>query len=318
MHKPKLKWFVKAAVSGLLIWFVIDRAGADTIGRRFSQADLGLLTVLPLIVAAFLVAGAGRWWFVCRAIGTPLAFAAAARIFSIGYFFNQTLPSTIGGDAYRAWASRSEGLSIGQAVRSVVGDRWMGLIALLLAVAVGLPEISRRADPPAIATLLAICVAGGIATTLIFLVLPLEALQKWKYLRFLAVLAQDLRALARRPGAALPALILSMLVLMLLSTTVHVVAVAFRVPLGLMDALILVPPVILVTVLPISLGGWGVREMSMSVTLGWAGIAPSDAVAVSIATGLVLLATGLPGGVLWLWGRSRRTGATPVSQGRRS
>jgi hypothetical protein len=58
--------------------------------------------------------------------------------------------------------------------------------------------------------------------------------------------------------------------------------------------------------------------MSMSVTLGWAGIAAPDAVAVSIGTGLVLLATGLPGGVLWLWGRSRRTAVTALSQERES
>jgi hypothetical protein len=312
---PWLKWCLKLAVSGGLIWLVVDRAGAETIGERFGRADLGLLAVLVPIVATFLVAGAARWWFVCRAIGTPLAFPAAARIFSIGYFFNQTLPSTLGGDAYRAWASRSEGLSIGQAVRSVVGDRLVGLVALLATVGAGLPELVRRADTPVVAPVLAACVVGGLAATVLLAALPPRLLERWRWLHFLAVVARDLRSLARRPAGAIPALLLSLVVLALLATTVHVVAAAFGVPLALADALVLVPPVILVTVLPISLGGWGVRELGMGVTLGWAGIASGDAVAVSIATGLVLLATGLPGGILWLAGRARRAAAPPPAGG---
>jgi uncharacterized membrane protein YbhN (UPF0104 family) len=56
----------------------------------------------------------------------------------------------------------------------------------------------------------------------------------------------------------------------------------------------------LVSMAPISLAGWGVREGAMIVGLGLAGIVPADALAVSVAYGLLQLALGLLGGALWL------------------
>jgi uncharacterized membrane protein YbhN (UPF0104 family) len=60
----------------------------------------------------------------------------------------------------------------------------------------------------------------------------------------------------------------------------------------------------LVTMAPISFAGWGVREGAMIVGLGLAGIAAADALAVSVAFGLLQVVLGVPGGVLWLARRS--------------
>jgi uncharacterized membrane protein YbhN (UPF0104 family) len=68
--------------------------------------------------------------------------------------------------------------------------------------------------------------------------------------------------------------------------------------------LLLAPLVTLVTTVPISVGGWGVREGAMVTALGLVNIQPSVALAVSIQFGLIMLAVGLPGGVLAFVGRS--------------
>jgi glycosyltransferase 2 family protein len=73
-----------------------------------------------------------------------------------------------------------------------------------------------------------------------------------------------------------------------------------------MAALVLVLPVMLVIMIPVTLAGWGVRESALIVALGQAGIAAPAALAISIAFGLVNLAASLPGGVLWLRSRSPR------------
>ena len=71
----------------------------------------------------------------------------------------------------------------------------------------------------------------------------------------------------------------------------------------LTDCLIIIPPVVLIMMLPISIAGWGLREGAMVVGFGLVGVAPSDALAISVCCGLASVITGLPGGLLWLWNR---------------
>ena len=67
----------------------------------------------------------------------------------------------------------------------------------------------------------------------------------------------------------------------------------------LLDCILLVPPVILVTVVPISIAGWGVREGAMVVAFGFIGVPASAAFAVSVLFGLTLAAASLPGSLIW-------------------
>jgi len=60
------------------------------------------------------------------------------------------------------------------------------------------------------------------------------------------------------------------------------------------------PPVILATVLPISIGGWGMRETAMVFMLSLVGVAPERAFLLSVLMGVVTVVMSLPGGVLWL------------------
>jgi len=61
--------------------------------------------------------------------------------------------------------------------------------------------------------------------------------------------------------------------------------------------------------IPISFAGWGVREGAMVVGLGFAGVSPSEALAISLLLGVTQFAIGLPGCAIWLF---RRRGPAPV------
>jgi len=67
-----------------------------------------------------------------------------------------------------------------------------------------------------------------------------------------------------------------------------------------------VPLVLLVTALPISIAGWGVREGSMVVGLGLLGVPESDAALVSVVIGLIGVGLGALGGLTWLVSGNRR------------
>jgi hypothetical protein len=60
------------------------------------------------------------------------------------------------------------------------------------------------------------------------------------------------------------------------------------------------PPVFIVSALPISIGGFGVREASYVVLLGHAGVATTDAALLSVLFGLGFVVATLPGGLALL------------------
>jgi hypothetical protein len=64
--------------------------------------------------------------------------------------------------------------------------------------------------------------------------------------------------------------------------------------------MMIVPPVTLLQLVPISLAGWGVREAALVVALGWFGVPAEAALAISVLVGLCLILVGLPGGLIWL------------------
>jgi len=68
-----------------------------------------------------------------------------------------------------------------------------------------------------------------------------------------------------------------------------------------------VPPVAFIQLLPVSLAGWGVREMALVVALGSFGVPAEAALAISVMMGFCLILIGLPGGLIWLakWDVSR-------------
>jgi hypothetical protein len=78
---------------------------------------------------------------------------------------------------------------------------------------------------------------------------------------------------------------------------------------------VIVPPVSLIQLVPVSLAGWGVRELGVVVLLAGFGIPAEAALATSLSVGLCLIVVGLPGALLWLTGWDI-TSATLVKSGR--
>jgi hypothetical protein len=66
----------------------------------------------------------------------------------------------------------------------------------------------------------------------------------------------------------------------------------------------------LISMVPISIAGWGVREGAMVSAFGLVGLRAADALAMSIVFGLIVSLVGVPGGVIWALTRPKRAAAT--------
>jgi len=93
-----------------------------------------------------------------------------------------------------------------------------------------------------------------------------------------------------------------------LSLLIHVMAVviawcavrSIAAPAAFEQLFLLVPPIMLITMLPISIAGWGVREATMMVAFGYAGLAPADGTVVSLLFGASSFVVGAIGGLIWI------------------
>jgi hypothetical protein len=128
-------------------------------------------------------------------------------------------------------------------------------------------------------------------------------IEKWRNVALVSRLA-DVASDARRAGFMLkPAtsvLFLSLSMHLLAILSVYVLARGLGMEITALECLALVPVVLLISTLPISLAGWGMREGAMVAALSFAGIENSEALALSILFGLTLLAISLLGAVFWL------------------
>lgn len=299
---------IKLSISVLLVWLVARHIEIGSLRDRLESLGWLPLGVVAVASLAQIPLTALRWNAILAALGTGPRFADSLRVTTIGLFFNATLPAVIGGDAVRVFYARGLGIGFRTAIHSVLLDRLSALVALILMAALGLPWSLTLVTDGALRQGLILAVALGLAG-LVGLMLLDDAgrrLARWPLGRAIALFGTDCARILHRTRPAACTLALSGCVHLLDIAKAYAVAVALGAPLGAGAALLLVPPVILGAVLPISIAGWGVREAAMVLALGQIGIAPVDALSISIVMGLSQVGLGIPGGLLWLMGQAPR------------
>src|SRR5204862_3745026 len=121
---------------------------ADLVAR-IDVSSLGWIGVASAVTFLQIFIGVLRWREIGAECGAPLATRQAMRFNVIGTFFNQTLPSSIGGDAVRLWLVARGGAGWRAATYSIFVDRAIGLIALAVLILVTLPSSYRLIRDPA-------------------------------------------------------------------------------------------------------------------------------------------------------------------------
>ncbi len=288
-------------VSLALLYLSLRGINFAAIQERLSQISPGWMALALLATLVQVFFGALRWREISERCNAPLTDLQAFRINMIGTFFNQTLPSAIGGDAMRLWLVNRTGAGWRAATYSVLVDRAIGLIALAIIVVASLPwSYSLIADSRGRLALVLTDVAA-ISAGLGFLLLgrlPWQWLKTWwltHHVYACSVIANRV-LFDRRSGPKIA----------VLSLSVHVLAViiawcaarAIGAPVEFSQVFLLIPPIMLITMLPISIAGWGVREATMMVAFGYAGLAQTDGTVVSLLFGAASFIVGAIGGLI--------------------
>jgi len=293
----------KAATSILLLDLSLRWVNVSALTERLSRLEPSWIALALFVMMVQVLVLAVRWREIAAACGANLAATSAVQISLIATFFNQVLPSTIGGDGVRIWLFALRGAGWARATYSVLIDRIVGVFALASIVIACLPwtlELIR--DPIARAVLLVIGF-GAVVATFLFTLIGTQYRQffdRWMLTRHLSA--------ASRAAIALCGSFRSISIIIVCSLVVHLLTIiaawccvkAIAAPVSFTQVLFLVPPVLLVAAIPISIAGWGVRESSMIVAFAYAGLAQSNGLTLSILFGAASFVVGIAGGSVWI------------------
>ena len=230
------------------------------------------------------------------------------RIFFVSTFVGTFLPASVGGDAVRAYGLSKEGVEGVEAVASVLMDRLLGVVSILIVAIAGAilarDLIDIRALFPALALLTVLC---AVALTVVFS--PRAAIAVARLLAFLPrgretgtrlVTAIQRYSTLHLPMANVLLCSIAVQVLRVLQTYCLGLALGLAVPVGVYFAL--VPIILLIVLMPITINGIGTTQAAFVWLFGRAGVASAPAFALSVLFLAIAVVGNLPGGVLYLRG----------------
>ena len=283
----------------LILLFLFWSIDVHSLVDYFSTAKLvpmviGVLGGL-LLVQMQVILSALRWQLTARALGLPITTADAVREYYLASLMNQALPGGVTGDAARVLRSR-HAKGTATAAHSVMIERLAGQVVLLGVTVAGLTISVWRVDAALLsAAWTLIRNAIWVSLALIVVLYAIHQVARGRVKRFIDDLRPAVNQAWFASGRWKKQLILSVSIVGSYVAMFALAASAVSAQLPPIAWVTVVPLTLLAMALPISIGGWGVREAAAAVLWPLLGMKAEAGIATSVLYGLISLAGSLPG-----------------------
>ena len=323
---------LRVGISLALLVFLFSRLDID-IARLLDilkHADQKLLWLALLTFVAINFVCIMRWYQLLRSVDIRLPFRRVLISFAGGIFFNVFTPSTIGGDFVRSLDLAAYTKKTKEVVATVFLDRLSGYIGLVIVALVSVACGWRLIKFPSILISLIVITAALVVILLLlfnqpvyraikhFLDAPhLDSRQhpkqgtggrRWAapvVLRRLRVMLGNLHSeihlFRDKKGLIAKNIFLSLIIQFLSPLTFYFTALALGMKIDLLYFFIFVPVISAITMLPISIGGLGVRDNAAALFFGKVGMSHDFAVAMSLLNFVYILIVACAGGIIYVF-----------------
>jgi hypothetical protein len=317
--KRTLLLTAKVTVSGVLLAYLLSTTDLSALARRVRSGDGALMAAAAALYTVMLALSTWRWRLLLRAQGYPAPMGRLSATYLVATFFNNFLPSNIGGDVIRVRDSSRLTGSTTTSLAVVAIDRILGFGALyalaVAAYAAGGPYVRHLAGARAVliglsfvfAVLAYVFFRPGTARRL--MAATRLATLPWARERFELVQAA-VHVYRAQLGFVWAAFAASVALQALLVCYYYSIAHSLRIPLSLSACFLMVPLCTLVQTVPISFNGWGVRESVFIVYFGQVGLPRDSALAFSLVGAGLIVMMSLSGAVVWT---SRGSDREPIA-----
>jgi glycosyltransferase 2 family protein len=318
--KSHLLRAARILVSAALLVLVLRKAPLHELWDQVRQADVLWLLAAFGVNSLGNLFGAWRWQLLLRSQGRHLSIPYLFGSYLVGLFFNNVLPSSIGGDVFRAAGARKKGGgTLTENLTVVLVERMIGLLATLtLGGIAALAGGAKLLDDPRVTWALAGAFALSMAGLYVALSGPVRAVVARLILRIpiafvrrtIGKMLAAFELFSRARGTLLANYAISLGFQFLLIVHFYVIQFAFGASVPFLTFVVVVPLVFFAMLIPIGINGLGVRETAFVWLLTHAGMDPAVALALSLTSYGVAVAQGLLGGTVHLY-REAKAGRGP-------
>ena len=264
----------------------------------------GIALAIALIILALLVS-AIKWGILLRAQVATISLPYLFNTYLVGLFFNNFLPSNVGGDVARIADIAKRTGKAPEATASVIGERLISGLALALTALIGLllsPQVSGQFAP----------IVGGLILFFVFVMglfasrrakriisTVIRRLLGPKWFERIGRVAGSIALAIRNPSTFLWALFWSFAFHITLVLVNYAIFIGLNINLPLISFVLYVPIIAAIQLVPVSVNGFGVREVAYVYFFGTVGVSSSGAAAASLLFGILVMLVSLPGGLIF-------------------
>jgi uncharacterized membrane protein YbhN (UPF0104 family) len=292
---------LRLGVSALLLGWIAWQTDWSQVGHAFGQLRVELWLAAIATLALTQVVSALRWQLLARPLGFERSLWQYTGFYFIGMYFGMVLPTSVGGDVVRAWYLDGRSGCRLAAFVAVFLDRLSGLLVLL-----AMACVATLVCPLELPAWIPWSVWGTAASAVVGLALLPVIARRSKHAKLRASQLRSAFAMLRSPRLLAATTLLSLVVQAANVIIVWLVGTAIGAGVHAEYYWILVPMVSLLTLLPVSVNGMGLREGGMAVFLAPLGVGRGTALTLSLLWFAVFTATSLLGGFVYLFGRFPR------------
>ncbi|MBP1624311.1 MAG: rane protein of unknown function [Acidobacteria bacterium] len=311
--KGKIITLAKLTVTVALFLYIFQKIDFHQFGSILRNARPGILAV------AFAVLWIGhyiciyRWRMLMRPLMPVLTVTRLFGIYCIGLFFNLTFPTVVGGDVVKIYYAGKPSKSFAQSFAATFLDRDAGMMAMMIIACAALlvyPVIVPSVPVGfVIWSAFAAFVAVNIGIFSPYLHRLLTGLLKRLHFSRVAtkvdMISNSFQIMARHKAILLGSLVISLFNQLLVIAVTWIMAAGLRLEVPASYFLIFVPVITLISMIPVSLNGMGLREYAFLSLFGAIGIAPASCLALGLLSSIVLVLSSLPGGIVYIFLRNR-------------
>ncbi|WP_166805035.1 lysylphosphatidylglycerol synthase transmembrane domain-containing protein [Nitrosococcus wardiae] len=318
------QWWLKVVTTFLLVILLISFIDWQESLNLLMKADwsIGIWCVLTLLINIKI--SVLKWKFLLKAQALDITFGKLIRYYWIGIFFNNFLPSTVGGDAVRVallqWTRRTA-----QVVSSIIVERATGLIIVVAWGGVSLliwskyftKEFLIFSSWEAVGALILFGFLILIALKVFIRKLQIKKELDGKIQLILSKVSKILDAirLYRKEKLIIAvSLLLSILFYLLMVIFQYLCFVMLDISITINDVLIIASLIILASMVPITINGIGITESVFILLYVQAGISAEEAFAAALLRRMLNLIISLVGGIFWLANSQEQSKSTNVNQ----
>jgi len=319
-NKKLIKYFGRMVLSGAIFLYLLSKIDYEVAKTTLASLKYTylLLALAPVLIE--LTLKSYKWQMLLKVKNIKIPFFEIFKIYYISSFIGMFLPSSLGIDLLRTYSMSRYIKNTQDSVSTVFVDRLLGILSLVFVVLIGILAVKTNFINSTVQFVMTIIVMLFILFSGIILFRHVIVFSEWvlkrfkfshikreKYINLLHGIYVSIIDFKNNKIEVFKVFLISIFFQFNRVAISYAVALSFDINISLKYWIIIVPLVTLATMLPLAVGGIGVREGAFVFFLNKLGVSISTAFLLSLTTFLLVVITSLPGfGFYLMYGLSTK------------